>query len=78
MELKDNIEFLKTLAEKLKQEVSAEDEEVKAYLQIGRMRMTNLETKRERLHHLESAVNNLSSLLDETPDHVPTTEDPWS
>lgn len=78
MELKENIEFLKALGSKLEQEVAVEDEAVKAYLVAGRERMAELEKKRERLYLIQTAVNNLSALVDESPEHEPVTADPWA
>lgn len=78
MELSKNIEFLRGMSEKLKLEVEKEEIEVQEYLKIGRQRMNDIETKRQRMFLLEAAVNNLQSLLDETPEHVPTTADPWA
>lgn len=78
MELKDNIAFLKGLHDKLAAEVATEDDDLKEYLRIGRERMYQLDKKRERMYHIESAMNNLTALAEEQEEHKPVTEDPWA
>ena len=78
MELSENIQFLRNMLETLKVEVEKEDSEVQEELRLGRIRMVQLELKRQRMYLLEAAVNNLQSLLDESIEHEPTTENPWA
>lgn len=78
MELKDNIEFLKSLANDLHNTVEKGEEEIQKVLAEGRERMRVHEANRERLFLIQAAINNLQSLLQEDEQHQPVTEDPWA
>ena len=78
MELLDNIESLKTFSQKLAKEIEIEDSEVKEYLVVGRKRMFALDEKKNRLYHIEAAINNIQALLDEEKDKERAAADPWA